>query len=474
MKSQEQLIHEASLRILARTGMRFEHPKAIEVLKANGIDVDDEGIARFTEEQIMYWVSKAPHAFTLFARNPKYNLYIGGDVMNLAPGYGCPFIVEPDGSKRKPTIDDFAKFAKLYHQQESFHCNGGIIVQPEDMPIDNATLLMFYLTYLISDKALLTGTADKDQVEAMMDMAEAAFGGPEAFRKYPRLITLINTVTPLQLTNVMTDSLFSFVEHGQPVIIGSLGQAGSTSPVTLAGSMALSNAEILAGIALVQMINPGNPVVYGVETTTADMKSGATAIGAPEGAICYEFAGRMAEFYGIPCRAGGCLSDAKKVDAQAGMESMITFMACREGNVNFMIHAAGIMDAYASMSYEKLIVDFQVIDFVNRYHRWFDINEDTLPEDLIDEVGQDGVYLTEDHTFEFCRVEPLTPEISVRGSVLDPGTQFERNIQAKIDKELAAYSRPELDPAVIEKMHEILKGRGVTDELIAKLEDYSK
>lgn len=470
-KSYEQQIHEASMRILAKTGMRFEHPEAIKVLKENGINVDEEGVARFTEEELMYWVNKAPHAFTLYARNPKHNITVGGDHLNPAPGYGCPFVVDMDGVKRAAVVEDYVKFAKLYHQQPSFDVNGGIIVQPSDIPVDNATLLMFYMAYLYSDKVMLTGTADGPQVAAMMEMAKAAFGGEEEFKKYPRLITLINTVTPLQLTNVMTESLFEFVKNGQPVIIGSLGQAGSTSPVTLAGSMALSNAEILAGIALCQMIRPGTPVVYGCETTTADMRSGATAIGSPEGAICYNQTGKLADFYGIPSRAGGCLSDAKKVNAQAGYESMITFKACRDANINFMIHAAGIMDAYASMSYEKLIVDFEVIDFVNRYHRYFDINEDTIPEDLIDEVGQDGVYLTEDHTFEFCRVEPLTPEISVRGTVEDPGNALENNIQAKIDRMLNSYVQPELDPAVIAKMHEILLNRGVEQDLINKLEN---
>lgn len=471
MKSREQLIHEASLRILERTGMRFEHPEAVRVLKENGIAVDSDGTARFTPEQIMYWVAKAPHAFTLYARNPRHNIYVGGDRLNPAPGYGCPFVIEADGTQRQAVIEDFVKFAKLYHQQPTFDVNGGIIVQPNDLPVKNATLMMFYMTYYYSDKVLLTGTADEKQVEAMMEMAKAAFGGAEELKKYPRLITLINTVTPLQLTNVMTESLFQFVKNRQPVIIGSLGQAGSTSPMTLAGSMAISNAEILAGIALCQMIEPGTPVVYGCETTTADMKSGATAIGSPEGAICYNTAGKMADFYGIPSRGGGCLSDAKTVNAQAGYESMLTFMACRDANINFMIHAAGIMDAYSSMSYEKLIVDFEVIDFVNRYHRQFEINEDTIPEDLIDEVGQDGVYLAEDHTFEYCRKEPLAPAISIRGTNPDPVHALENNIRQKIDRMLSEYVRPELNQGVIDRMHAILLERGVSQELIDRVEN---
>ena len=213
MKSYEQLIHESSVRILEKTGMLFEHPKAVRILKENGIDVDDNGVARFKEEQLMYWVNMAPHAFTMFARNPKYNITVGGDHLNPAPGYGCPFVVDMEGNKRNAKVEDFIKFTKLYHQQKSFDVNGGIIVQPSDLPVENATLLMFYMTYLYSDKVLLTGTADGKQVAAMMDMAKAAFGGEEEFKKYPRLITLINTVAPLKLTNVMTESLFQFVEN---------------------------------------------------------------------------------------------------------------------------------------------------------------------------------------------------------------------------------------------------------------------
>ena len=213
------------------------------------------------------------------------------------------------------------------------------------------------------------------------------------------------------------------------------------------------------------------PVVYGCESTTADMRGGATAIGSPEGAICYNHTGKMADFYGIPSRAGGCLSDAKKVNAQAGYESMMTFMACRDANINFMIHAAGIMDAYASMSYEKLIVDFEVIDYVNRYRRRYEINEETIPEDLIDEIGQDGVYLTEEHTFEYCRTEPLTPEISVRGTAEEPGKALENNIQKKIDTMLDAYVQPELDKNILDKIKQILLSRGVAQEFIDKLEN---
>lgn len=470
MKSYEQQIHEASMRILKRTGMRFEHPEAQRVLRENGVDVDADGVARFEEKQLMYWVNQAPHAFTLYARNPEHDITVGGDHLNPAPGYGCPSVVERDGTVRSATMKDFVKFAKLYHQQKTFDVNGGIIVQPDDLPVEHATLLMFYMTYLNTDKVLLTGTADDEQMVAMIEMAKAAFGGAENLRKYPRMITLINTVTPLLLTNVMTDSLMEFVKYRQPVIIGSLGQAGTTSPMTLAGSIAVSNAEILAGIALCQMLSPGTPVVYGCETTTADMRSGATAIGAPEGALCYQQAGRMADYYGIPSRGGGCLTDAKKVDAQAGYEAMMTYMVCRNANINFMIHAAGIMDSYASMSYEKLIMDFEVIDYVNRYYRGFEINAETIPEDVIDAVGHGGVYLSEDHTLKHCRTEALTPAISVRGPTEDPAGKLEQNIQQRIETMLEEYQRPPLDEQIVEQMRQILRGRGVPQSLIDEIE----
>lgn len=462
-------IHEYSMKIIEKTGMKFHHRDAVEVLKSHGIRMEGN-VAHFTEEQLMYWVRKAPHSFTLYGRNPEHTMVIGGDVVNCAPAYGSPLIVKQDGTRYSAKMEDYIKFTKLYHNNDNFHVNGGVICQPDDVPVESASLLMFYAAYTHSDKCMMTGAGDRNQMEALFEMAKAAFGSKEELIAHPRLLTIVNTNTQMQLDINMTETLMTFAEYGQPFVVASAAMAGSTAPVTLAATIALTNAEVLCAIALAQMVRPGTPVLYASQSTTSDMRNGAIAIGSPEGALCYKYCARLAKFYGLPCRGGGALSDAKIMNTQAGYESMITYMACCQNKINFIIHSAGILDGYTCMSYEKLIADFQIIDYVNRYLRDIEVNDETIPVDLIDEIGHSGQYLTEEHTFEFCRKEPLTPFLSVRGNVEHPEDQFERNVESMLKKSWETYQKPETDAEVLKKMREVLMSRGIKKELLDSIE----
>lgn len=471
MQERLQKIHEASMRMLAETGMKYHNPKAIEILKAHDIRVEGN-VAYFTEEQLMYWVRKAPSCFTLYARNPKYNMTIGGDEVNPVPLYGCAHIADKNGVKRQATIQDYVNYAKLFHANDDFKIDGGLMVQPFDVPIPSSCLSMFYATYTHSDKALFCVAGKEQYMDAMLKAAEVAFGSKEELIAHPRLITIVNANTPLQLDIMMTDVLIKFAEYGQPLVIAPCDMAGSTSPVTLAGTIAMSTAEALATIALAQMVRPGTPVVMGSQSTTADMKSGQIAIGSPEGALCYRYLGLMAKFYQLPSRAGGALTDSKIVDAQAGMESFMTFLACAQNKVNFIIHSAGILDGYAYTSYEKVISDFEVVRYVLRYLREFEINDDTIPQELIKEVGHDGEYLTKDHTFMHCHTEPLAPQLCSRGNVKDPSCQYQLNIEKRYDQLMARYEEtaPECDEAILTKIKDILAEQGIEKALLDSIE----
>lgn len=471
MQERCEKIHAASMAMLAKTGMKYHNPKAIEILKAHDIRVEGN-VAYFTEEQLMYWVRKAPSCFTLYARNPKYNMTIGGSEVNPVPLYGCAHIADKDGNKRQATIQDYVNYAKLFHANDDFKIDGGLMVQPFDVPIPSSCLSMFYATYTHSDKALFCVAGKEQYMDAMMEAAEVAFGGKEELLAHPHLITIVNANTPLQLDVMMTDVLIKFAEYGQPIVIAPCDMAGSTSPVTIAGTVAMSTAEALATIALAQMVRPGTPVIMGSQSTTADMKTGQIAIGAPEGALCYRYLGQMAKFYHLPSRAGGALTDSKIVDTQAGIESFMTYLACAQNEVNFIIHAAGILDGYAYTSYEKVISDFEVVRYVTRYLREFDINEDTIPLDLIDEVGHEGEYLTKDHTFMHCRTEALAPDLCSRGNVQNPAGQYGLNIEKKYAALMDKYAAtaPELDADITDKMKAILEKQGIERSLLDAIE----
>lgn len=465
-------IHEASMKLLAEVGVKFVSPEAIEILKANGIRCEGD-LAFFTEEQIMFWVRKAPSTFKIYGDDSKYDMIIGGEHYNPAPSYGAPFISAQDGTRRTADIEDYIKFVKLYEQNHNFKMNGGLIVQPMDLPSENASPLMFYATYTHSTKCQFAAAGTTDQIQTLFKMAEVAYGGKEELIKYPRFTTIIDTITPLCLDKHMFDSMKLFVEYGQPIIVASCAQGSTTAPVTMGGPIAYTNCEVLATIALAQMMRPGTPCMYGSQSTTADLRSGAIASGAPEGAIIYKYCTEMAKFYELPSRGGGALSDSKVVNAQAGYESMLTYLTCAQNNMNLIVHAAGIMDGYQSISYEKMILDFQVIDSVNRYLRdtYIDEEDEAIPVDLMIEIGHDGTYLTEDHTFEHCREEVMNPLLSVCGPCSNPVDKFDENIQKVMDRYLSTYEKPAHDPEVLAKLRQIMLDRGVDATLLDRIEN---
>lgn len=465
-------IHEATMRLMGQAGVKFVHPEAQRILKEHGIKVEGD-LAFFTEEQLMYWVRKAPSTFKIYARNPKWDMTIGGDHVNPAPSYGAPFIYDKDGNKRVGGIEDYVKFVKLYHQDRNFKMNGGVICQPGDIPIDSATSLMFYAAFTHSDKCMFTGCGKREEIQDMFKMAEAAYGSKEELIAKPRFTTIIDTITPLTLDTHMTDTMMLFVEYGQPIIVASCAMGGTTAPVTMGGPIAYTNAEVLATIALAQMIRPGTPVMYGSQSTTADLRNGAIASGSPEGAIVYKYCTEMAKFYGLPSRGGGSLTDSKVVNAQAGYESMLTYLTCAHNDMNLIVHAAGILDGYQAISFEKMILDFQVIELANRYLKdtYIDDQDEAIPVDLMCEIGHDGTYLAEDHTIDHCREEVTVPYLSVCGQCADPKNQFDTNIQNKMMQYLNSYQKPEVAPEVLAKMREILMNRGVSAELLDTIEN---
>ena len=456
-------IHDASMRILQETGMRFYHRDAIKVLKEQGIRVERD-IAYFTEEQIMCWVKQAPSEALLYAANPRYDMKIGGDHQYVGPCGGATFIMDREGHMRDAVFSDFIKLIKLFEGNPDYCLNGGLACQPKDIPVAFSVILLALASLTHTEKCMFAAAGDYRTMETLIRMTCIRFGvTPEQLREEPRLCTIANTNTPLLLDKNMTETIFTMAKYGQPVIIASAAMAGTTSPVTLAGTLAIVNAEIIASVALAQMVSPGTPVIYGSQSTAADMATCSIAIGSPEGALCYKYCAEMAKFYGIPSRAGGSLTDAKLLNAQAGYEAMLTCMACKESGINIMTQSAGIMNSYLAVSYEKLITDFEIISFVNRYLRDIEVNDETIPMELIKELKQEGQYLTEEHTLEFCRKELCIPKISVRGPHAEPAGQFDRNIEKQLRRLEETYQKPEISDQTAGAIKEMLLDMGAAE-----------
>lgn len=395
-----QMIHQATMEIMQDVGVRIHNERAIQIFKDNGIRVEGN-IAYFTEEQVIEWVKKAPESFTLYARNPKYDTVIGGDHINPAPTYGCAFIDDRDGNRRSGTMEDYVKCLKLIHAEDSYTINGGIMIQPSDVPEDSAALNMFYAALRYSDKAIMLPTGMKEEMELIMEASCSLFGGKDALIEKPRMIALINTVSPLSLDERMLDCLMTLAEYGQAAILCPAAMLGATGSISMAGTLASGAAESLAGIVLAQMIRPGTPVVFGVQSTAADMRGGiAFACAAPEGTLMQGFGRNLAKFYGLPSRGGGCQTDAPVINCQAGYESMLTFSSAYRHGINLIMEAGGVMDSVNATSFEKMIIDFEIIRQVKASFTPIEVNEETLNLEEIKEIGHDGSFITADYTLE--------------------------------------------------------------------------
>lgn len=465
-------IHEASMKILETTGMKFYHPDAIQILRENGIRVQGN-VAYFTEAQIMDWVKKAPPTAKVYAANPLYDVEIGGGNVYNAPSAGPTKIMDAKGTVRPVTMQDYLDMLKLYEVNDSYKINGGVLCQPQNIPESLSSLILYYISLLYSNKVLWSGCGSYVQMEAVMKMALLKFGlTKKEMADKPYLLGIVNTNTPLQFDLTMTETLLTYLKYRQPIVIAAASMAGTTAPITLAGTLALTNAEVLSTIALSQMFAPGAPVIYGSQSTNADMGTCAIAIGSPEGALCYKYCAEMARFYGLPSRAGGALTDAKALDVQAGYESMLSYYACYDSGVNVIFQSAGILDSYLAASFEKMIVDFEIIDYVARYKKEFQVNEETIPLALIDQVGPGGQFLMEEHTFSYCRREPLIPHISVRGPHADSQTLLYKNIEKRLGAMLAAYEKPAVGQQTKKAMQDILLESGVEPSYLEQLNEY--
>ena len=221
------------------------------------------------------------------------------------------------------------------------------------------------------------------------------------------------------------------LEARQPVIIAALAMAGSTAPVTLAGVLALQNAELLAGVALTQLISPGTPVIIGSTSTNIDMKTGSLAIGSPELSQMIAAHAQLARFYNLPSRSGGALTDASYPDAQAGFEGMMALLTTVNCGVDFMLHAGGILSVYLAFSFEKFVLDDEMCGMVRRFHEGIRVEPATLAYDVAASVGVGGNFLAEDHTVERCRTEFWRPAVCDR-SGLDAWTKGGR--QTAVDR----------------------------------------
>lgn len=441
-------IHETSLRIMKEVGIVFSYAPAREILAKGGAKVDGQRVY-FPSAMVEEALKKVPSSFKLHARDPQKDVLIDTNTTHYAGPYGSPYVMDMDNGRHESTLNDFINITKLEHMMDNIDIMAHIPCEPNDIPAEKRAAEMCYLTLKYSDKPLMGSVLGYEAAKKNIEMAAIVFGGVDAIKEKPVISSIPCTLTPLSYDDKMAGAIIAYAEYRQPQLVNSLCIAGATTPATVAGTVALQNAEILAGIVLAQLVSEGTPIVYSASASNADMRYGSLSIGSPENAVFSLVNGQLAKYYNIPCRISGALSDSKCADTQAAYESALTLSMAQMAGGNFILHGAGIIEGYVTTSLEKLMIDDEIIGMLRRIDRGVTVNEDTLAFDVIKEVGPQGEFLSHEHTFTHFRNEFYQPVLSDRTNV----AQWEKNgsltaeqrANARWKKLLEEYVEPKLD-----------------------------
>ena len=444
-------IHCHSLQILRDIGIRFPSDKALTLFKKQGFKVDGS-MVHFEEKDISKALQTVPAAFSVEARNPSRNIRIGEDSYVMAPGYGPPFIIEPTGEKRNATLADVQMFCKLVQSSKYLDFNSSIVVQPNDVPAETAHLDILLATLTLTDKPMMGSTASEIAANDSLKMAEIIWGMLDK----PVMLSLIDSLPPLQYAVESVEAMMVFAAAGQPVIIHSACSLGSTGPITIAGSLVISNATTLAGICLTQLINPGTPVVYGLGGSPTDMRKGAYVNASPEDAKHVAISSAMARYYNMPCRGQGALTESFCLDYQAGMESAIMLTVAALSGVHVGLHNCGTYGSMLAMSFEKFIADEDLCGALKQLMKPVELTDEALAVDLIKKMGTSGNYLMQSHTLNRCRDEFFIPALGIRTLHNNWLAMVPREITERarhlLENRLAEYEKPEIDPSLKKKL----------------------
>ncbi|MBT6338994.1 MAG: trimethylamine methyltransferase, partial [Desulfobacula sp.] len=375
-KADFEKLHESTLKIFQDVGIAFHSPKALKIFKNHGIKVDGNKVY-FEPEHLEKALQTAPSEFKIHARNPEKSLTIGGNNLVIAPGYGSPFIMK-NGEKRRSTLKDYVNFCKLVQTSRHIDMNGMLMGDPSDRPADKAHLDMVFSNIVTSDKPFIGSSASQKAATDSIELAGIAWGGKENILDKPVTMAVISSLSPLQYSNEMAEALIVYAKYGQVNMLALLAQAGATAPITIPGLLVTQNAEILAGIILTQLVNPGSPVIYGSTSTVTDMSKGSLAVGAPELSLIQNATQRMGQYYGIPTRGSGAITDSHSLDMQAGIESTLALTTTIMSGANFILHGCGILESYLSMSFEKFLADEEICGMLKRMLKPLEITDERI------------------------------------------------------------------------------------------------
>ncbi len=444
--------------------MAFTLPQARAMLKRAGAHVvEGEPVVRFDPEMIMEKVAQAPSDFKIHGRKAEDFLTCGGPHINFSTLSSPPNATDLAGGRRPGNYQDFRNFLKLTHQINVAQVIAGYPVEPLDIAVPIRHLYTSRAILTMTEKPLRVYSHNRKRIRDVMQMVRIAHQLDDRdLIAQPRVFGSINPNSPRQYDDAMLIGIIECAKLGQPLIITPFTLAGAMAPVSLAGALTLQNAEALAGIAFAQIVRPGTPVMYGSFTSNIDMRSGAPAFGTPESAKCIIISGQLARRYNLPYRSSNA-NAANAPDAQAVYESQMSLWASLLSQSNFVFHGLGWLEGGLAASFEKFIIDAEMIQGLMEFIRPIDFSPAELALDAIGGVAPAGHYLGSAHTMQRYQTAFYTPFLSdwqnfeawQQAGSLDATRRAEKIYRSLLD----SYEQPVMDDAVGEELDAFVEKR---------------
>ncbi|MEP0804847.1 MAG: trimethylamine methyltransferase family protein [Chloroflexota bacterium] len=453
--TQEQVerIHEASLEILEEVGLKVRFAPARELFKRHGCIVEEERV-KFPREVVEKYRKMYPPSFTFYARDPKFDKTIPKDSPVIVTASSAPDIIDPlTGQERRATSADIAKIAHLVNELPGYDVFS-ISTLADDAPPDQFTISRLFPALKYCLKPIRATTTNMKDTLSVMEMVYTVAGGEAAYKEHPFLTHhYCPVVSPLTMDHLSTENVMFFAREGLPVYPTIVPNAGLTSPMSMAGTIAQGNAEFLAAATLMQMCREGTPLIYATLGTVADMRTGAYASGGIECGMLHMAYAQMAHFYNVPCGGYIGLTNSKLNDAQAGYETGMSALAGLLAGMD-MFNIGGLIDALKTFDFAKAVIDDEIALMMKRLKRGVNFSEEELAVPLIKEIGPGGSFIVHPHTVKRMKTEAILTKIADR----DARTIWEKkgsmDIQARAMnrvREIMKQNTPALISAEIEE-----------------------
>ena len=465
-QQQIELVHDYSMRVIEETGIEFMLPEALDILEANGCRIDRKiGRAYFPRAILERWIAKAPSHFQLKGMTEASRITFGGDNIAFGSVASAPNTYHAGQGRRTGSQKGFRDLLKISHSLPTCTFMSGYPVEPVDLPVNTRHLDCYQDMLTMTDKPFRVYAIGKTRIRDAIEMVRIAHVIDDTeLARTPRLITNMNINSPLKVDGPLLEGAMEMVRAGQIVVVTPVAFSGAMAPISLSGTLIQFNAECLAGIAFLQMVHPGAPVMYGSVLATIDMKSGAPILGSPELVTGFVATGQLARHYGIPMR-GFLGATSKTTDAQAAHETLMCIWANVLAGAHCVFHAHGLLDGGLIASYEKAILDSDLISIMQVISSEVDFSDADEALSAIDQVGPGGHFLGSSHTMSRYESAFHTPILSdwrpFETWKEDGACETAERAHKYFQEVLRRYEAPVIEPAIIEALEAFVAKRKV-------------